>query len=154
MWFPGIDKVVKEAVHNYIPCQASNPKHTHCEPICSMPLPAVSWTEISGVCRSLPIWRVSASHYWWLQPISWGWNTPSLSANVVIPYLNMVFARQGYPTIIKTDNGPPFQRQDFKDFATQSGFRRGRITTLWPEANGEAKHFVHTLKRYNLTTTV
>ena len=66
----------------------------------------------------------------------------------------MIFAKQGYPTIVKTDNGPPFQGQDFKDFATQSGFRHRRITPLWPEANGEAKRFVRTLKRYILATNV
>ena len=66
----------------------------------------------------------------------------------------MVFARQGYPTIVKIDNGPLFQGQDFKDFATQSGFRHKRITPLWPEANGEAEHFVRTLKRCILAITV
>ena len=54
---------------------------------------------------------------------------PSLLANVVISRLNMIFARQRYPTIVKTNNGPPFQGQDFKDFRS--------ITPLWPEANGE-----------------
>ena len=75
------------------------------------------------------------------------------SANVVISRLNMIFARQRYTTIVKTNNGPSFQEQDFKDFATQSGFRLRRII-LWPEANGEAEHFVRTLKRYIFATTM
>ena len=79
---------------------------------------------------------------------------PSLSSNVVIPRLNLIFARQGYPTIVKTDNGPPFQGQDFKDFAIQSGFMHRSITSLWPESNGEAGRFVRTLKRCILATTV
>ena len=74
----------------------------------------------------------------------------------------MIFARQGYHTIVKADNCPPFQgqdfkdfaTQDFKDFATQSGFRHRRITPLWPKANGEAERFVCTLKMYILATTV
>ena len=46
-WFTEIDNLVEETVHSYIPCQASNPKDAHHEPICTMPLPAAQWTEIS-----------------------------------------------------------------------------------------------------------
>ena len=146
---------MEETVHSCIPCQASNPKHTHHEPIRTTPLPAAPWSEISvdfagpfpsGEC--LPVVIDDYSRFPEVEIL------PSLSANVVIPRLNMIFARQGYPTIVKTDTGPPFQGQDFKDFATQSGFRHRRITPLWPVANGEVERFVHTLKRYILAITV
>ena len=73
---------------------------------------------------------------------------PSTSARVVIPRLNDIFARQGFPKVVKTDNGPPFQSSDFKDFANQAGFRHRKITPLWPEANGEAERFMRTLNKY------
>ena len=58
----------------------------------------------------------------------------------------MIFTKQGYPTIVKTDNGPPFHGQEFIDFATQSDFRHRRIISLLPEANGEGKRLVRPLK--------
>ena len=139
MWFPGIDKIVEETAHSCIPCQASNPKHTHHEPILTTPLPAAPLTKISvdfsGLFPSGEYLLVVIDDYSRLPEVE---ILPSLSANVVIPRLNMISARQGYTTIVKTDNGNPFQGQDFKDFATQSGFRHRRITPLWPEAIGEA----------------
>jgi hypothetical protein len=39
VWFPGIDKMVEEAVRACIPCQASNPGPNKREPICPTPLP-------------------------------------------------------------------------------------------------------------------
>ena len=108
MWFPGIDKLVKETVHSNIPCQASNPKHTHREPIRTTSLPAAPWTEISVDFAGpfppgeyLPVFIDGSSRFPEVEIL------PSLSANVVIPHLNMIFARQGNPTIVKTDNGPP-----------------------------------------------
>ena len=47
VWFSGIDQLVEETLHSCIPCQASNPKHTHREPIRTTPRPAAPWTEIS-----------------------------------------------------------------------------------------------------------
>ena len=47
VWFQGIDKLVEETVHSCISCQASNLKHTHREPIRTMPVPGAPWTEIS-----------------------------------------------------------------------------------------------------------
>ena len=40
VWFLGIDKLMEETVYSCIPCQASNPKHTHREHIHTTPLPA------------------------------------------------------------------------------------------------------------------
>ena len=151
----GIEKLVEETVHSCIPCQASNPKHTHREPIHTMSLPAAPWTEISvnfaGPFQSGEYLLVVIDDYSRFPEVE---ILPSLSSNVVIPRLNIIFARQGYPTIVKTDNGPPFQGQDFKDFATQSGFRHRRFTPLWPEGNEEAERFVRNLKRYILSTTM
>ena len=148
MWFPGIDKLLER---QYIP--SLEPKahtswtHTHhATPSCPL-----DW-NLCGFAGSFP------SGEYLLVAINDNSQFPkveiltSLLANVVI--LNMIFARQGYSTIVKTDNGPPFQGQDFKDFATQSGFRHRWITSLWPQANGEAKRFVCTLKRYILAITV
>ena len=61
VWFPGIDKLVEETVHSCIPCQASNPKHTHCKPIHTTTLPLPHGLKSLWTLRPLPIWGVSAS---------------------------------------------------------------------------------------------
>lgn len=51
----------------------------------------------------------------------------------------------GVPKLIKTDNGPPFNGADFKEFAEHLGFRHRKVTPVWPEAYGEVERFMRTL---------
>ena len=69
----------------------------------------------------------------------------STSSNTVIPKLDAIFARQGIPQEIRTDNGPPFNGHKFKNFASYLGFTHRRVTPLWPGANGEMERFMKTL---------
>ena len=71
----------------------------------------------------------------------------STSARAVIPKLDAIFARQGIPDILKSDNGPPFNGHEFKNFSDYLGFKHRRITPYWPRANGEAERLVQTLEK-------
>ena len=65
----------------------------------------------------------------------------------MIPKLDAIFARQGIPDILKSDNGPTFNDFEFKTFSEYLGFKHRRITSYWPRANGEAERLVHTLEK-------
>ena len=54
----------------------------------------------------------------------------STSANTVVPKLDSIFSRQGIPEMVHTDNGPPFQGEDFSSFSKDLGFKHRRITPL------------------------
>ena len=56
-----------------------------------------------------------------------------------------MFAVHGIPDTVRTDNGPPFNSKDFKDFARRNGFQTQKVTPLWPEANGQAEAFMKCL---------
>ena len=73
----------------------------------------------------------------------------STSAKAVVPKLDAIFSRQGVPDILKSDNGPPFNGHEFKNFADYVGFKHRKITPLWPKANGEAERLVQTLEKKN-----
>ena len=73
--------------------------------------------------------------------------TSTSAAKAVVPKLDVIFSRQGVPDILKSDNGPPFNGHDFKNFAGYLGFKHRKITPLWPKANGEAERLVQTLKK-------
>jgi len=62
----------------------------------------------------------------------------STSAKAAIPHLESVFARQGIPEMVRTDNGATFNSKSLI-FATQLGFKHRRITPVWPRASGEAE---------------
>ena len=76
------------------------------------------------------------------------------SAAALIPRLDKIFSTFEITEECKSDNGPPFQSNEFAECATTQGFRRRKITPLHPEANGEAERFVKTLQKFVTTTTV
>lgn len=59
----------------------------------------------------------------------------STSSEMVIKVMNEVFATFGIPEVVKSDNGPPFNSNNFKEFAQQIGFKHRKITPLCPRAN-------------------
>ena len=65
----------------------------------------------------------------------------SVSANTVIPVLDKHLATFGYPDVIKSDNGAPFNADVFASFAKHSGFRHRRVTECWPRGNAQAEGF-------------
>lgn len=69
----------------------------------------------------------------------------STAAKNTIPALERIFATHGIPEVLKTDNGPPFQGHAFDAFAKEKGFSNGKITPLWPEANGHVEGFMKNL---------
>ncbi|GFO29263.1 Pol polyprotein [Plakobranchus ocellatus] len=69
----------------------------------------------------------------------------STSACSLTSKLNRIFARFGTPSVLKSDNGSPFNGEEFASFAKKLGLHHRKITPLWPETNGEAERFVRSL---------
>ena len=156
VWFPGIDRMVEEVVKGCLPCQAANhdPKPV-CEPLQMSPLPLGPWQELSiDFCGPFPsgdyllVVTDDFSRYPEVEILR------STSAKAVIPHLDSIFARQGIPEVVRTDNGPPFNSESFQMFATQLGFTHRRITPEWPRANGEAERLMKTLEKAIRTAVV
>lgn len=149
VWFPGIDRMVEDAVKSCIPCQASYPGPKQREPLIPTPLPAHPWNSLSvdfaGPFPSGDYALVVIDEFSRFPEVE---IVSSTSAAAVIPKLETIFARQGFPKTVKSDNGPPFQGHEFADFAKRCGFEHRKTTPLWPEANGEAERFMRTLNRH------
>lgn len=71
----------------------------------------------------------------------------SLTSGSVIPKFDAIFARQGIPEIVKTDNRPPFNGSMLARWSRTVGFHHTKITLLWPRANSEAERLMQTLKK-------
>ncbi|XP_041453633.1 uncharacterized protein LOC121406829 [Lytechinus variegatus] len=65
----------------------------------------------------------------------------SVSAKSVIPILDKVLSVFGFPKVIKSDNGSPFNSQSFADYASHCGFQHWKITPHYPQANAQAEAF-------------
>ncbi len=69
------------------------------------------------------------------------------SAKAVIPRLDNIFSMFGVPSICRSDNGPPFNGQEFSQFADFLGFKHRKITPAHPEANSNAENFMKPLQK-------
>ena len=69
----------------------------------------------------------------------------SLTAKSVISLLDKTFSIFGIPKELKSDNGPPFNSQEFRKFADNMGFKRRKITPLWTRANAKSERFMKTI---------
>lgn len=142
--FSGINQLVEEICKKCIPCAASTPTKHH-EPLQMTEIPDEPWSRVSAdICgpfqqEYLLVVIDDHSRYPVVEVLR------STSAISVIPLFDKIFSLFGIPEELKTDNGPPFQSFEFRQFAEQLGYKHHRITPLWPKANGEAERFMRTL---------
>ena len=59
----------------------------------------------------------------------------NLSAEKIIPVVDKVFSTFSYQVQVKTDNGTPFQSQQWSDFCEFNNIHHRSITPLWPKGN-------------------
>lgn len=64
------------------------------------------------------------------------------SGKVVISCLTSIL------TVVKTDNRPPFQSGEFRDFGIQLRFRYSKTILCSSKANGEVKQFMRTMNKF------
>ncbi|CAE1278376.1 unnamed protein product [Acanthosepion pharaonis] len=137
---------IHENIRNCHTCQISTHKPAR-EPLQMSPLPAAPWTEVSadfGHLQNGKYLLVVTDEYSRYVVVD---ILDSISTTSVIPRLDKIFAEFGVPVSLKTDNGPPFNSSDFKDYASLAGFKHRKITPLWPQANAETERFMQTVKK-------
>ncbi|KAM7281316.1 uncharacterized protein ISCGN_006398 [Ixodes scapularis] len=154
VWFPHLDSMVQTTLKNCMACQATI-QHQHSDPVAIPSKPNQPWEALSldfagpfPNGKYIMVLMDDTSRYPLVAVLS------SLAAPTVITNLMKIFSTFGIPKVVKTDNGPPFQSLDFKNFADSLGFRHQRITPCWPQANGEVERFMRTLKRFLQATTL
>jgi hypothetical protein len=145
IWFPGIDSLVENAIKGCVSCQANyDPKRR--EPLQMTTLPSRPWQAVSvdfygplPSGHSLLVTRDDYSRFPVVDVLS------SQSARATIPALESLFASRGIPEKLRSDNGTPFQSEEFANFSKDQGFEHIRVTPYWPEANGGVERFMRTL---------
>ena len=69
------------------------------------------------------------------------------TSSAVIEHVKAIFARQGIPEVVISDNGPQFNSRDFVKFSETYGFTHLTSSPLHPQGNGEAERAVQTVKK-------
>ncbi|XP_062699995.1 uncharacterized protein K02A2.6-like [Aedes albopictus] len=56
--------------------------------------------------------------------------------------LEGVFEREGFPKFIRSDNGPPFNGDDYKKYCSERGIETQYSTLLFPQQNGLVENYM------------
>ncbi|KAF7643789.1 hypothetical protein LDENG_00233150 [Lucifuga dentata] len=68
-------------------------------------------------------------------------------SHTVIEVLKTQFSRHGTPTVMRTDNGPQYATEDFRDFCESYGILHRTSSPHTPHSNGEAERAVRMVKK-------
>lgn len=63
----------------------------------------------------------------------------STTTEKIIDSLESIFSRHGLPVTCKSDNGPPFRSDLFREYCENNGIKHVRTTPKWAQANGEVE---------------
>lgn len=152
VWWPGIDKEIEALVKDCSACLLSG-KTGHQPPPPLQPLawPTQPWDhlqldicgEIQGVPHHQRFLVVAYDlHSKWPELITTG----SVTSQVIIDFLDSLFARWGLPNTITTDNGPQLTSSEFTTYLKAKGIRHIRTAYYHPQANGGVERFHQSLK--------
>ena len=130
-----------------IPCQANGPENRP-DPLQMSPLPPEPWHTLHvDFCGPFPTEEylfVAIDAYSRFPEVE---IVNSTSSTATIPKLERMFSVHGIPSVLRSDNGPPFTGEEFKKFMLENGINHRRITPLWPQANSEAENFMKPLTK-------
>ena len=146
-WFPGIESKVDQFIASCEPCAVNRPKEPH-PPMKTLPMPGESWHVLAAdFCGPTPSGTYlllavdEHSRYPFVVEVHSTGFKPTKRA------LDNLFAMFGAPKIVKTDNGPPFNGQDFAEFLKDYGVKHQKSTPIWPQSNGMVERLVRSVKK-------
>ena len=122
IWCPGMDDKVKKMIENCVACQAVGPSNSP-EPMRITPTATEPWQSLAIDFYG----PVPCGGQYLLVVIDTYSKFPkveivkSTSAKACIPKLDHIFATHGIPLKIRTDNGPPFNGDEFKRYMETLG---------------------------------
>ena len=146
-WFPTMNMMIDELIGRCFECQVATKQHTE-EPIKPTVIPQKPWEEIV-----IDFGGPYPDGHYNLVAIDKRTRYPEVEVTYSTSFkptqakIKRMFGHHGIPQRVDSDNGPPFNSEEFAQFAAHEGFIHHRITPEHPRANGEAERFMQTLNK-------
>lgn len=144
MYWPGISSEIEKLVLGCATCQEysrSNPR----EPLNPHEVPEYPWLKVGIDFKNLgkDDFIVIADYFSKFVIVN---KLSSKTATSVISALKNIFAINGIPLEIFSDNGPPFNSREFKDFAEKYDITLTTSSPHYPRSNGLVERHIQTVK--------
>ncbi|XP_041473613.1 uncharacterized protein K02A2.6-like [Lytechinus variegatus] len=145
VWWPNIDKDIEAMAKSCAGCRATQ-KSPPLAPLHPWEWPAEKWQRVhidyAGPIDGYMLLVVVDAYSKWPEVAV----TKSTTSERTIDLLRAIFARNGVPEQLVSDNGPQFTSAEFKDFVTRNGMKHITSAPFHPSSNGLAERFVQSLK--------
>ena len=146
VYWQGIDRDIEEQVKNCSACQDAAKMPARNEPS-PWPTPNCAWERIhvdfAGPLEGLMFLIVVDAFSKWPEVV----HMSSTTATGTIKELTRIFAQQGFPKVLVSDNGTQFTSREFQSYCQHHGIQHIRSPPYHPQSNGQAERFVDTFKR-------
>ena len=150
-WWPGMDLAVERAVRECLECMLSQKSYTpRIQPMCIRALPTKPWQEIA-IDLLGPIHGSGLNNYIIVvMDLFSRWPevkiTQKIESGNIIAFLKQLFASEGLPSSMLSDNGTQFTSHETKTFLKSLGVKQKFTFLYHPESNGVVERFNRLLK--------
>ena len=145
-WWPGMDHDIETAVRACEACQSGS-KAPPTAPLHSWTWPEKPWERIHidylGPVEGKMMLVAVDSHSKWPEVII----VNSTTSAKTVAVLREMFARNGLPLQLVSDNGPQFCSEEFQQFMATNGIKHTRTAPYHPASNGQAERLVQSVKQ-------
>lgn len=147
VWWPGLDKDVEQKRQTCKACTQIGPRDAP-PPMTRTALPDKPWQYLAidffsaGECSS-KVLSVTDYYSRYLVCLI----VTAETAEKTIEVLDKLFHRLGYPQVIKSDNGSPFQSKEFNDYCSAKSIDVVHSIPYFPQQNGMSERSMQVIKK-------
>ena len=145
VWWPGIDKDIEILVKQCSGCQMQQKEPQSCN-LHPWEWPSSPWerfhVDFAGPFLNKMFFVVVDAHSKWPEIVTMN----STTAERTIEELRTIFARNGLPKQLVSDNGVQFTSEIFKKFMKDNGILHLRTAPFKPSTNGLVERLIGTFK--------
>ena len=145
LFWPGMSQQIEDLVQDCDICQTFQNKQ-HSETLNPTPHPDLPWTEVAS-----DIFDWKGSQYLLIVDYYSRYITvdklEDMSSSSTIAVLKSQFCQHGIPETLRTDNGPQYSSEEFRQFCSNYQIIHSTSSPHFPQSNGEAERAVQTVKR-------
>ncbi|XP_052752398.1 uncharacterized protein K02A2.6-like [Galleria mellonella] len=145
IFWPNMNTDIEQVIENCQICSKFRHNNSH-EPLIVSEIPKYPWEKVGGDLLQYKDKKYLVVIDYYSKYIELALLNTGSSAKHVILHFKSIFARHGIPLKLFTDNGPPFDSMEFKEFCTNWDISHSTSSPNFPQSNGQVESAVKIVK--------